>query len=51
MPFSAGLCGGSLTNLAAGISGEPLNHAEVLEAGKAAASRMGELLTKIVPRI
>ena len=33
-----------VTNLAAGITGEPLNHAEVLEAGKAAASRMGELL-------
>ena len=31
-----------VTNLAAGISGEPLNHAEVLEAGTAAASRMGE---------
>jgi purine-nucleoside phosphorylase len=40
-----------VTNLAAGISGEPLNHEEVLEAGKAAASRMGELLGKIVPRI
>ncbi len=40
-----------VTNLAAGISGEPLNHAEVLEAGKAAASRMGELLGRIVPRI
>ena len=40
-----------VTNLAAGITGEPLNHAEVLEAGKAAASRMGELLGAIVPRI
>jgi purine-nucleoside phosphorylase len=40
-----------VTNLAAGISGEPLNHEEVLEAGRAAASRMGELLGKIVPRI
>ena len=38
-----------VTNLAAGISGEPLNHEEVLEAGKAAASRMGELLSRIVP--
>ena len=38
-----------VTNLAAGISGEPLNHEEVLEAGKAAASRMGDLLGKIVP--
>ncbi|MFC6284983.1 purine-nucleoside phosphorylase [Nocardioides sp. GCM10027113] len=40
-----------VTNLAAGISGEPLNHEEVLEAGKAAASRMGGLLGEIVPRI
>jgi purine-nucleoside phosphorylase len=40
-----------VTNLAAGISGEPLNHEEVLEAGRAAASRMGELLGRIVPRI
>ena len=40
-----------VTNLAAGLSGEPLNHEEVLEAGKAAASRMGELLGRIVPRI
>jgi purine-nucleoside phosphorylase len=40
-----------VTNLAAGISGEPLDHAEVLEAGKAAAGRMGDLLTRIVPGI
>jgi purine-nucleoside phosphorylase len=40
-----------VTNLAAGISGQPLNHEEVLEAGKAAASRMGGLLGRIVPRI
>lgn len=40
-----------VTNLAAGISGEPLDHAEVLETGRAAASRMGDLLGKIVPRI
>jgi purine-nucleoside phosphorylase len=40
-----------VTNLAAGISGQPLDHAEVLEAGRAAASRMGDLLTRIVPRI
>ena len=40
-----------VTNLAAGMSGEPLNHAEVLEAGKAAASRMGDLLGRIVPGI
>ncbi len=40
-----------VTNLAAGLSGEPLNHEEVLEAGRAAATRMGDLLGRIVPRI
>jgi purine-nucleoside phosphorylase len=40
-----------VTNLAAGLSGEPLNHEEVLEAGKAAASRMGGLLSQVVSRI
>jgi purine-nucleoside phosphorylase len=40
-----------VTNLAAGITGEPLNHEEVLEAGRAAASRMGDLLGAVVPRL
>src|SRR6188472_2278922 len=40
-----------VTNLAAGISGAPLDHAEVLGAGERAASRMGTLLASIVPRI
>lgn len=40
-----------VTNLAAGISGEPLDHAEVLEAGREAASRMGGLLAQVVSRI
>jgi purine-nucleoside phosphorylase len=40
-----------VTNLAAGLSGEPLNHEEVLEAGKAAASRMGGLLSQVVARM
>jgi len=40
-----------VTNLAAGMTGDPLDHAEVLEAGRAAAARMGELLTRVVPRI
>jgi purine-nucleoside phosphorylase len=40
-----------VTNLAAGISGAPLDHAEVLETGRAAATRMGGLLTSIVPRL
>ncbi|WP_416956366.1 purine-nucleoside phosphorylase [Nocardioides sp. T5] len=40
-----------VTNLAAGLSGEPLNHEEVLEAGRSAASRMGGLLSQVVTRI
>ncbi|MGH3361708.1 MAG: purine-nucleoside phosphorylase [Nocardioides sp.] len=40
-----------VTNLAAGITGEPLDHQEVLEAGRSAATRMGELLARVVPRI
>ena len=40
-----------VTNLAAGISGQPLNHEEVLEAGREAATRMGALLGSIVPRL
>jgi purine-nucleoside phosphorylase len=40
-----------VTNLAAGITGEPLDHEEVLEAGQAAATRMGKLLGEVVPRI
>ena len=40
-----------VTNLAAGIAGVPLNHEEVLAAGRTAASRMGGLLAEIVGRI
>src|SRR3954471_6393944 len=40
-----------VTNLAAGISDQPLNHEEVLEAGREAATRMGDLLGRIVPLI
>ncbi|MCW2786029.1 MAG: purine nucleotide phosphorylase [Marmoricola sp.] len=40
-----------VTNLAAGMTGEPLNHDEVLEAGRAAATRMGALLGAVLPRI
>lgn len=39
-----------VTNLAAGITGEPLNHEEVLAAGLAAAERMGSLLAKLAAR-
>ena len=40
-----------VTNAAAGMTGEPLNHEEVLEAGRAAASRMGTLLSQVIPKI
>ncbi len=40
-----------VTNLAAGITGEPLNHEEVLAAGKDAAGRMGGLLAAVLPRM
>jgi purine-nucleoside phosphorylase len=37
-----------VTNLAAGMSGKALNHLEVLEAGQAAAARMGDLLARVL---
>lgn len=40
-----------VTNLAAGLSGQPLDHAEVLAAGQAAATRMGELLAQLVRQL
>ena len=40
-----------VTNAAAGMSGEPLNHEEVLQAGNDAATQMGELLGKVIRRI
>ena len=40
-----------VTNLAAGISAEPLDHAEVLEAGRAAGPRIGALLAEVTRRI
>lgn len=40
-----------VTNLAAGLSGAPLDHAEVLEAGRVSAERMGDLLAAVVPRV
>lgn len=40
-----------VTNLAAGMTGEHLDHKEVLEAGKASASRMGELLFRLVTQL
>ena len=40
-----------VTNLAAGMSGQPLDHAEVLAAGRGAAARMGALLADVLPRV
>jgi purine-nucleoside phosphorylase len=40
-----------VTNLAAGLSGEKLDHLEVLAAGKAAATRMGALLAEFVEKL
>jgi purine-nucleoside phosphorylase len=40
-----------VTNLAAGLAGHGLSHAEVVEAGQASAGRMGALLAAIVPRM
>jgi purine-nucleoside phosphorylase len=37
-----------VTNLAAGLTGAPLDHTDVLAAGEAAAARMGELLAEVV---
>jgi purine-nucleoside phosphorylase len=40
-----------VTNLAAGITGEPLNHEEVLQAGRDSAARMGALLARVLGRL
>ena len=40
-----------VTNLAAGLTGAPLNHEEVLEAGALAAERMGRLLATVVDQL
>lgn len=39
-----------VTNLAAGLSGQPLNHQEVLEAGQKSARQMGTLLKALIER-
>ena len=38
-----------VTNLAAGMTGEPLSHDEVIAAGRASAGRMGTLLAAVLP--
>ena len=40
-----------VTNLAAGLAGRPLSHAEVTETARASAGRVGELLAAILPRV
>jgi purine-nucleoside phosphorylase len=40
-----------VTNLAAGLTGRPLNHEEVLRAGRDSAKHMGALLTKVLARV
>ncbi|MDT5151437.1 MAG: purine-nucleoside phosphorylase [Mycobacterium sp.] len=40
-----------VTNLAAGMTGEPLSHVEVLEAGRQSATRMGSLLSEVLARL
>lgn len=40
-----------VTNLAAGMTGQPLNHEEVLQAGRDSASQMGSLLAQVLGRI
>lgn len=40
-----------VTNIAAGLSDEPLDHEEVLAAGRASAGRMGGLLATVLSRL
>ena len=40
-----------VTNMAAGITGEPLSHVEVLATGAASATRMGALLAGVITRL
>ncbi|WP_326798000.1 purine-nucleoside phosphorylase [Streptomyces sp. NBC_01808] len=40
-----------VTNLAAGMTGEPLSHEEVLQAGRDSAARMGGLLAEVLRRV
>lgn len=40
-----------VTNLAAGLSAEKLDHLDVLQAGRAAAGRMGQLLSQLIEKL
>ena len=40
-----------VTNVAAGIAGATLDHQEVIRMGAAAATRVGELIKALLPRV
>jgi purine-nucleoside phosphorylase len=40
-----------VTNIAAGLSAQKLDHTEVVATGQQAAARVGELLSAILPRL
>lgn len=40
-----------VTNLAAGMSGQPLSHHDVLDTGRASAQSMGSLLARVLPEL
>jgi purine-nucleoside phosphorylase len=40
-----------VTNMAAGIQGEPLSHEEVMETGRRVEARLAGLLTKVLPKM
>jgi purine-nucleoside phosphorylase len=40
-----------VTNAAAGVTGEPLDAQEVIDAGRASAGRLGEFLVRLVERL
>jgi purine-nucleoside phosphorylase len=40
-----------VTNMAAGITGQPISHDEVLEAGRQSATAMGSLLSRLVEAV
>jgi purine-nucleoside phosphorylase len=40
-----------VTNMAAGVLGQPLTHGEVMETGASASGRLGDLLAAVIPQI
>ena len=39
-----------VTNAAAGITGDPISHAEVLEVGREAGRRLGRIVERVIAR-